>query len=570
MRFFGVFFCILPVGVAAYRQGNEDSDDKPQGRKAVTVNFERSDISGSMDKKYNFFLPSVADILFVSVFLFMTLSAGQSLLLDCDTGYHIRAGQYILNTFSVPKHDIFSYISPPLPWTAHEWLSEVIMALIHRLSGLTGVVIFFALVIAFAYYLFFRILKTYGGSFLSTVIVSILVIASSKVHWLARPHIFSLPLIMIWYYLLDDYHYNGRNRLYLLPLVMLLWVNLHGGFIIGIILTIIYTSGNLFYLIFSGSGMRNEYKKKAKALGLTAAGCLLAALINPYGYHILLFPFTLTSNKIIMNSVQEFLSPNFHQWMVYTYLLFLSIAVLAFSRKGVNVVELVLVLLFIYMSLYSVRYILLFAIIVAPILIKQMDFVMKQFKGKVPDFISEHAERMRDTDASAKGLLWPVSAVIVVVFLGVSGAIGYQFDKKIKPVAAVEFLKKEHLDGHMFNNDEFGDYIIYAAWPEYRVFFDGRSDMYGAKRIEEYSQIGGIKPEWRDVLDKYKMNWIIFDAHSPLSLFLMESHEWKLIYADKVADIFVKNIPANEKLIEKYRNVKMVFDEKKPAADDNQ
>jgi hypothetical protein len=518
-----------------------------------------------MKKNRNLFLPSVADIFFVSIFLFLALSAGRSLLADCDTGYHIRAGEYILNTFSVPKHDIFSYITPAIPWTAHEWLSEVIMALIHEIFGLTGIVIFFSFMIASAYYLLFRVLKTYRRNFLATVVVAILVIASSQIHWLARPHIFSLPLTMIWYYLLDDYQYKGNNRLYWLPLIMLLWVNLHGGFIIGIILTIIYMAGNLFYLVFSEGGMRDEYKEKARVLGLTIACCLVATLINPYGYHILLFPFILTSNRAIMDHVSEFVSPNFHQQMVYTYLLVLSIAVLAFSRKGMNAIELILVPLFIYMSLYSTRYILLFAIIIAPILVRQTDFAMRQLTGRLPEIMSKRAERMRAMDASARGFLWPLGAVILVACIWAGGSIGYRFDRKIKPVAAVEFLKKEHLDGHMFNNDEFGDYIIYAAWPGYRVFFDGRSDMYGSKRLDEYFDVAGIKPEWRDVLDKYKVNWIIYNAHSPLSLFLMGNPNWKLIYADKVADIFIKNIPANEKLIKKYSDVTMVFDKKETS-----
>jgi hypothetical protein len=516
-------------------------------------------------RKHIFFPPSVADTLFVSIFLFLTLSGGQSLLADGDTGYHIRAGEYILNTLSVPKHDIFSYISPALPWTAHEWLSEVIMALIHEISGLTGVVIFFAFLIALTYYFLFRLLKSYNVNFLGTVLVILLAIKSSQIHWLARPHIFSLPLTIIWYYLLDDYQYKGRNRLFLLPLIMLLWVNLHGGFIIGIILTIIYMSGNLFYLIFSEDNMKGEYRKRAKTLGLAAVGCLIAALINPYGYSILLFPFSLTSNRIIMNSIQEFLSPNFHDPLFFKYLLFLLIAVLAVSKKVLNAVELMLVLLFTYMALYSMRYIPLFAIITAPLLVQRIDLLIRRWRGKLAAFFEKREERIRVIDASAKGFFWPAAALLLVVFLVANGTLGYTFDGKIKPVAAVQFIKNEHLDGHMFDNDEFGDYIIYAAWPEYKVFFDGRSDMYGAKRVEEYSQVAGIKPEWRHVLDKYKVDWIIFDAHSPLSLFLMENPDWKLIYADKVADIFVKNTPANEKLIKKYSDVKMVFDKKETS-----
>ena len=139
--------------------------------------------------------------------------------------------------------------------------------------------------------------------------------------------------------------------------------------------------------------------------------------------------------------------------------------------------------------------------------------------------------------------------------------IGYKFDAKTKPVAAVEFLKKENLKGNMFDNDEFGDYIIYAAWPEYKVFVDGRSDMYGVDIMKEYLKVVSIKPGWEEVLKKYNINWIIYNANSTLSLFLMERDDWKLIYADKVANIFVKDIPENQYLIEKYPDVKLVIPE---------
>jgi hypothetical protein len=123
-------------------------------------------------------------------------------------------------------------------------------------------------------------------------------------------------------------------------------------------------------------------------------------------------------------------------------------------------------------------------------------------------------------------------------------------------VAAVEFLKREQIRGNMFDNDEFGDYIIYAASPQYKVFFDGRSDMYGVARMKEYYKISNFEPDWEKVLEKYRISWIIFDAKSELSRFLLVRNDWRLIYADKVANIFVKDIPEYQYLINKYRDVK--------------
>jgi hypothetical protein len=181
-----------------------------------------------------------------------------------------------------------------------------------------------------------------------------------------------------------------------------------------------------------------------------------------------------------------------------------------------------------------------------------------RWDGKPARFFKERASTIAGVDLSTRGFLWPFAAVVLVVVMVAGHKIDYGFDGRIKPLAAVDFLKKEHLKGHVFNNDEFGDYLIYAGWPEYRVFFDGRSDMYGVKNMKEYMKVTKLEPGWQDVLTKYDINWIFYDADSALSTFLLQRPEWKLIYADKVADIFVRNIPQNKEWTERYKYVKPV------------
>lgn len=515
-----------------------------------------------MKNKINSFLPSIGDIFFISVFLYLAFSAGKGLLADCDTGYHIRAGEFIIGTLSVPRQDIFSFITPAIPWTAHEWLSEVIMALLHKAYGLTGVVIFFSFIIAIAYSLLFKAIISDKVNILAAAFIMVFVIASSEIHWLARPHIFSLLLTVVWYIMLDQYQYKDRNYLYVALPLMLLWVNLHGGFITGILLMALYIAGNIFRYITDRSGDRQRWRGKARFLAALTGGCLLVALINPQGYQIFLFPFKLTSSKFIMDNVSEFISPNFHERMAFTYLLFLMIAAFALSKKALNVFELTLMALFTYMALYSARYIPLFSIIAAPVLVRQYDHLIGEAPHALRDFLKKRSDIFTAINESSRGYIWPVVAVFIVLFSVASGRIEFRFDEKVKPVAAVDFLKREHVSGNMFDNDEFGDYIIYAAWPEYKVFFDGRSDMYGVDRMKEYFKVARIERGWEDVLKKYGMTWVIFDSRSALSTFLLEKKEWKLIYSDKVANIFVKDIPAHEGLIGKYRDVKP-FEESK-------
>lgn len=510
-----------------------------------------------MERKRSVFIPSIGQFLFLVILLVLTLSAaGKNLLADADTGYHIRAGEYILDHGEIPKHDIFSYRSPPLPWTAHEWLSEVVMAAVHRVVGLTGVVVFFSLLISLTYALLFRFLRVHGRNIVVDVVVVLFVVVSSQIHWLARPHIFSLLLMVVWYQILDEYESDRGNRLYLLPPIMLLWVNLHGGFLTGFILAGVYFLGYLLRYVRTDGEEKARESRKARSLGLAIAGCLLLSLVNPYGYRILLFPFRLVSESYIMNNVNEFLSPNFHKPMPFKYLLLLLVAILAMSKKPLAFNETVLTLLFINMALFSARYIPLFAIAVAPILSKQADgSVAAAPENRWVSFLKKRAGRVARIDASANGYGWPVAAVLIVVLLVAAGKINFRFDAKIKPVAAVEFLRKEHIDGHMYNNDEFGDYLIYATFPTYKVFFDGRSDMYGVERLKEYQNLTVFGPGWEGVVAKYDIGWFFIPSDSVLARYLLERPEWKLIYSDNVANILVKNSGRYRYLIDKYPDV---------------
>jgi hypothetical protein len=181
--------------------------------------------------------------------------------------------------------------------------------------------------------------------------------------------------------------------------------------------------------------------------------------------------------------------------------------------------------------------------------------------GKFPNFLKKKGVSFSEIDASGNNFIWPVMAFLIVVLLSYSGQLRHDFDPDTKPVAVSKFLEQEHINGNMFNNDEFGDYIIYRNFPLYKVFIDGRNDMYGVEMLKEYYNVITYKPGWKNILEKYHITWIIYNSSSAFSRYLIQNEDWCLIYADKVANIFLKNIPENEPLIQKYRNVKPVIDE---------
>ena len=488
------------------------------------------------------------------VLVYLSFYGGQGLLFDCDTGYHIRIGDFIIHTLTIPKYDILSFIPSSLPWINHEWLSEVIMSCIHGYFGLTGIVIFFAFIIALTYSFFFNVMKSYQNNMLISAFLMSLVIGTTSIHWFARPYIFSTFFIVIWYYLLDLYHYRGKNYLFLLPLIMFIWVNLHGGsIIIAFLLNGVYIFGNFANLITAKKIDKVLWINKIIFLGVITIICLLISLINPYGYHILSLPFHLVSTTFIPDNIYEFLSPNFHESMPFTYLLFFMIIIFSISKRSLNVIELSLIVLFTYMALHSRRFVPLFGIVAAPIILRQADTLISDSKGKVFEFLKVRSKNIAAIDNAARGHIWPIATFLFVVILSLNGRIAYSFDSRLKPADAAEFLKSEKLTGNVFNEREFGDYIIYALWPQYKVFIC--AEVYSEERFKEYFDVVRIQPGWNEVLNKYKINWIIHNTNSMLSIFLLEREDWKIIYIDKVASIFVRNTPDNQYIINKYAYV---------------
>jgi hypothetical protein len=500
-----------------------------------------------------YLIPSIGDLFFVTTLLALFFSSRTGLLGDGDTGYHIRAGEYILRTRSIPKFDIFSYHVPPLPWTAHEWLSEVIMAAVHQCCGLTGVVAFFSLLLATTTWLLFRVLVADGRGIVLAAALNILVFASCQIHWLARPHVFSFLLTIVFQHLLDSFGRGNKDRLYLLPPLMLLWVNLHGGFLGGFLLLAAYLVGGGVQLAAAEPGEKALRLKRVKRLALIALACLSVSLINPRGYQILSFPFKLVADRFMMDHVAEFLSPNFHNWLPFKYLLLLLIAVFAVSRKRLEATDFILFLGFTNMSLYSVRYIPLFSLIMAPVLGRHACELGGECSGSLWQWIRRKGENIARVDATLKGHLWPVAAAVVVMAATWSGQVSHRFDERIKCVAATEFLLREKIPGNMFNNDEFGDYLIYRGYRDYKVFMDGRLDMYGSGKMKQYKKVISFEPGWEEVLEQYRVGWIFFDTDSNLSRYLLNHRGWVLIYSDRVASIFVKDLPQYQRLISRYR-----------------
>src|SRR5215831_19601227 len=255
-------------------------------------------------------LPSVADLIFVALLaslLFTPLSV--KLLGDAGIGWHIRTGQLILTTHAIPRVDPFSAQSHE-SWIAWEWLYDVIVGWLDRHAGLNGVVWLTAVVIASVFAGTFRLLLR-RGDLLIALLLTLLVMGASMIHFLARSHVLSWLFTLVWFWVLGSYESSSdaraNPRIWLLPLLMLIWVNVHGGFLLGFVLLAIFWLGSL------GTWLHLKHSRIEESLGKIAAGkrvraltevgllSAAASLVNPYGWHLHEHIYNYLTNLFLMD-----------------------------------------------------------------------------------------------------------------------------------------------------------------------------------------------------------------------------------------------------------------------------
>jgi hypothetical protein len=516
--------------------------------------------------------PSLGGVIGSTLF-FVILINGDALLRDADTGWHIRTGDYILENLTVPKTDFFSHRKFGEPWISHEWLSQTIFAAVHTMASLNGVVVLSAGIISLTFILLFRLLQAYRFNLFTVTGVTMLAALTSSIHWLARPHLFSLCIGLVWFSVLEKFQANPSKKiLWTLPILMVVWVNLHGGFVFGFVLLAIYGIVNFLCLIAVRTTERQPHKSRVVLLLKTGFLCLLASFVNPYGFELLAFPFEQFASTESLSSIGEWKSPNFHEFTFYEFYLLLLLAVTLIARREVRLVHLFLAIFVIHASLVSQRFIPYFAVFLTPILGQQIDALYNELISQPGRVQLGNLVRLR-IRKSLKNLQHfngRLHDFALVVFLCSTMFIvacndGTIFGRKILdfhfqaprfPVAAVQFLERNPLPGLMFNFYSYGGYLIYKFYPDsrYLVFVDGRSIVNGDDYFTEYQKVNLTTQHWREILKVYRVNWVIYPAGSWLCTLMLEDSDWKLIYSDETANIFLKNIESNRSMIGKFRD----------------
>ncbi len=502
------------------------------------------------------FLPSLTDFAFLMplIFIFSGMHGAKTLLGDGDTGWHVRTGEWILSHGQVPDKDIFSFTKNGQPWFAWEWLWDVAFAWLHQHWGMAAVVVVSALVISLTSALLFRLAFRKCGSPLVAMALTFLAVAGSAVHFLARPHLFTLLFAVGFYTILERVRAEHRIRLlFALPVLTVLWTNLHGGWFIGIVLTALYGLGELTAGIFdSQPGSFRLAWKRMLPYAACAVACLAASLIGPYTYHLHAHIWEYLTDSFQREHNQEMLPISFQNpgARYFEIMLLTAGAACIWHLRRKRFTEAILLVSFGHLALLAVRNIPLFGIVAAPVLsLAVAEWFQALEDAPVSAWLRKLALGLRTMGESIGAMesAWRTH-IVSVAALALVTAILYaptppenfraRFDTKEFPAKALASLGASAAQSRIFTYDQWGDFLIYKLYPTSQVFIDGRSDFYGSPFVKKYLDIVNVKYNWQQHLDEYGVDTVMLATDAPLAGALKESSRWRVVYDDGDAIVF--------------------------------
>src|SRR5882724_377557 len=456
---------------------------------------------------------------------------------DGDFWFHLKTGEYIIRTGMIPRTDLFSFTNYGRPWIAHGWLSGVVFYVLYSRLGFNALIFIFALLVALAFSIVFR--RSDSHPFIAgfaTLLGVWTVLPTVGV----RPRVFTLLLSSVFLAILTRYARSGTGRAiwWLVPL-MALWANLHGGYLIGLALIALTVVGIPLDAWAAGEKVQALWPR-LRTLAIVMVGCVLAALLNPYGLRIYTFPIGVLLSPVFQGVVVDWLSPDFHQpeSLPLLLLILLTIAALALSPKRVRPSELLFFLAALYATLKSQRHLVLLVLVAVPLLADHLqNWLGSTSFGK--SFGQPASPEATARQPILLSLLLLLPLVIFAVKLKSTLYAPPRQELVEVPLKAVDYLKENQITGNTFTDPNiWGGYVIWTL-PNNPVYIDGR-DVYTEAFVREYVEIVSGQADWRGPFDRYSVRMAIVTPKSLLVRGLKESTAWQQVFQDDMAVVFVR------------------------------
>ena len=500
--------------------------------------------------------------------LLLALAPNSLLNSDGDTAHHLAVGRQILATGTLTPVDIFSQPHFGQPWINWEWLSDVLFALANGALGLNGVALLAVTLIAGTIYALCRWCIARGLHPVPTLVLGLLATATSEIHWLARPHLFSLALLLLVLYLLEEYR-TGRSlarRLALILPIMLVWANLHAGFVMGLVLCGAYWLETLIELgwwRWKGRPLANvrslpigaaaphppAIMRDLRVYTLTGLAATVATLLNPYGWGLHAHIIEVLRNPMITHITVEFQPLDFRYPITWPFLVLLGLTLIVVARtwRWVPPSHALLLVAGAILALQVARNVSQFSII-APALLAPLiqRWIAARASAQPNGFWARYG-----TPARQLGVPWlfsgTVAALLALAALG--GSLGpwhilrATWTEPTLPIRAVATLgRPDAPSGPLFNDMTWGGYLLYQLYPQQRVFIDSQVDSYGLSISQDYLTIATAAPSWDKLLDQYQIAWVLQRPNSPLVAALRaRPAQWQETYHDTTAVILQRH-----------------------------
>jgi tetratricopeptide (TPR) repeat protein len=479
-----------------------------------------------------------------------------------DVWHHIKSGWFVVQNGGPATVDVFSCTARGKPWIQYEWLAQLCIYGLYQVGGAEELVLFQAGAAAILALMLIAAIRVQPrAGWCAAGLATALALCAASPRFFSRPETFSWILFAGWLIAVEKVR-SGRGAYFALPAVLMVpWVNMHGAWPAGLAWLGLNCAGETALGLF-GAPSRLPKATVARlwaALGLAAA----ATLANPYGFRIWEVPLKLASSTGMSAVIAEWQRPDLAHWLDIRHVgawIFL-LAILAAPRR-LRLTDALVVLTFGALALSAKRHMALAMIAVAPI-------AAGQFSG-----LRETWEKWDGREAwgrlknqwpwlpflpsfPASRFLQPAAVALVCVALAIAALGGFDLNRAgigvddwLFPEGAAAYLSLHKLDGNLFNSYEDGNYLLFARYPENRVFIDGRVDVYGTVMLRKYAAVAHAEPDWAKILAAYSVEICVLPTQSPTEARLLDalhrSPGWALVEWDDLSAIYLRRTSEHE------------------------
>jgi hypothetical protein len=446
---------------------------------------------------------------------------------DPDTWWHLKVGEIIWNTHTIPTTDLFSFTTNNHAWIPHEWLAEFLIYGAYASGGYVGLMVWLCVVSSLLFVVTYTLCTFYSGNAKVALAGALTTWLFATVGLAIRPHMIGYLLLVCELLVLHLGTTRDRRWLYSLPLLFGVWINCHGSFVFGLgVLAIVLLCSCCSFRI--GLLVCTRWESRTRSALLLAFVLSIAALFaNPVGLAQVTYPFDVMLNQSTnLAAVAEWQPPHFDdpRDLALIGVGALILLLVIFRKCELRLEELLLVGLTFVMSLRHGRMMFVFGIMAGPVLCRLLADTWDQYEF--------------DRDRIQPNLVMLTATVVALFFSFPSLPELQQQVDTGNPVKAVEFLRRSGLSGKLLNEYVYGGYLIWSA-PEHKVFVDGRTDIFEWTGVlREYGAFMTLQDNPANLLKKYNIDICLVSRGSAITNVLPYLPDWKAVYSDDTSLIY--------------------------------